>query len=144
MAAALKLSLTDVSCSGAYTGNFTTAQYPDQPPQFDALSASDRSRVAVGMGGNDRRLFGTLIGGCTEAGHEPYLGKGALQEAVLGVRQESRSKKISAPFEAALAQIHVLSPKAKVFVLGYPEITPAHGTCPGFDHLDGRRPEVVP
>jgi hypothetical protein len=32
--------------------------------------------------------------------------------------------------EAALAEIHVLSPKAKVFVVGYPEITPVSGYCP--------------
>ena len=35
--------------------------------------------------------------------------------------------------ETALKEIHVLAPKAKVFVLGYPEITPASGTCPGFE-----------
>jgi lactoylglutathione lyase len=30
----------------------------------------------------------------------------------------------------ALAEIHVLSPTAKVFVVGYPEITPLNGYCP--------------
>jgi len=35
-----------------------------------------------------------------------------------------------APYEAALAEVHVLAPKAKVFVVGYPEITPSHGSCP--------------
>lgn len=132
VAAALKLSLTDVSCSGAYTGNFTTAQYPDQPPQFDALSAGTEV-VSVGMGGNDHGVFGTLINGCTEAGtnhpQEKAPCKKQYSAFVKKAVEEDR-----APFEAALAQIHVLSPKAKVFVLGYPEITPAHGTCPGFDH----------
>jgi hypothetical protein len=32
--------------------------------------------------------------------------------------------------EAALAEIHVLAPNAKVFVVGYPDITPANGYCP--------------
>jgi hypothetical protein len=35
-----------------------------------------------------------------------------------------------APAETALARIHVLAPKAKVFVVGYPEITPLNGYCP--------------
>jgi hypothetical protein len=61
-AAALGLSLRDVSCSGATTENLTTtAQYSDQPPQFDALSASTQV-VSVGIGGNDKGLFlDTLI-----------------------------------------------------------------------------------
>jgi hypothetical protein len=32
--------------------------------------------------------------------------------------------------EAALAEIHRLAPNAKVFVAGYPDITPSHGYCP--------------
>ena len=48
VATALNLSLTDVSCSGAKTENFTVAQYGDQPPQFNALSASTEV-VTIGM-----------------------------------------------------------------------------------------------
>ncbi len=61
-AAALGLSLTDVSCSGATTENLTTtAQYPDQPRQFNSLSSSTQV-VSVGIGGNDKGLFlNTLI-----------------------------------------------------------------------------------
>src|SRR5579859_425288 len=33
----LNLSLHDVSCGGATVGDMTTAQSPDQPPQFNAL-----------------------------------------------------------------------------------------------------------
>src|SRR5271165_556434 len=64
VAAALKLSVTDVSCGGAKTENFTVAQYPHQPPQFDALTASTEV-VSLGMGGNDHNLFATLVLGCT-------------------------------------------------------------------------------
>ena len=62
---ALKLSLTDVSCGGAKTANFKLAQYPDQPPQFEALSESTEV-ISVGMGGNDNNVFGTLLQGCSE------------------------------------------------------------------------------
>jgi hypothetical protein len=130
VAAALGLSLTDVSCSGAYTGDFTMAQHPDQPPQFDALSAATEV-VSVGMSGNDHGLFGTLVNGCTEAGtshpNEKAPCKNQYSAFVKKTFEEDQ-----APFEAALAQIHVLAPKAKVFVVGYPEITPRHGKCAGF------------
>jgi GDSL-like Lipase/Acylhydrolase family len=132
VASALGLSLTDVSCSGADTEDFTVAQYPDQPPQFDALTPSTKV-VTLGMGGNDHDLFGTLVEGCTFLDYVEGLGTGnvgapceehfeALVTAVL--------KEDVGPAEAALAKIHVLAPKAKVFVVGYPEITPLNGYCP--------------
>ena len=67
IASALNLSLTDVSCGGAKTEDFTVAQYPDQPPQFDALSPSTEV-VSVGMGGNDNNLFVSLLADCTKIG----------------------------------------------------------------------------
>ncbi len=132
VAAALKLSLTDVSCGGAKTENFTVAQYPDQPPQFDALGESTEV-VSLGMGGNDQNLFGTLVQGCTEAGifHKDQIAP-CKKEYSAFVRKAFEEDK--APYEAALREIHVLSPKAKVFVVGYPEITPAEGTCAGFEY----------
>jgi GDSL-like Lipase/Acylhydrolase family len=132
VAAALKLSLTDVSCGGAKTENFTVAQYPDQPPQFDALSETTEV-VSLGMGGNDNNLFGTLVQGCTEQGLFHPTEKAPCRKKYAAFVKESFEGD-KAPFEAALREIHVLSPKAKVFVVGYPEITPAEGTCAGFEY----------
>jgi hypothetical protein len=128
VASVLRLSLTDVSCSGAKTENFTVAQFPDQPPQFNALSASTKV-VTVGMGGNDHNLFGTLVGGCTalDIGH-PNVGA-PCQEHFEAFVTKAFEENV-APQEAALAEIHVLAPHAKVFVVGYPEITPVNGYCP--------------
>jgi GDSL-like Lipase/Acylhydrolase family len=124
----LGLSLTDVSCSGAKTENFTTAQFPDQPPQFNALSPSTRV-VTVGMGGNDHNLFATLVGGCTALDiGRPNVGAPCqehFEAFVIKTFEES-----AGPQEAAFAEIHVLAPKAKVFIVGYPEITPLNGYCP--------------
>jgi GDSL-like Lipase/Acylhydrolase family len=128
VAAALKLSLTDVSCGGARTENFTVAQYPDQPPQFDALGESTEV-VSLGMGGNDGGLFGTLLLGCTETDINTP-GKAPCKEKYQGFVTKTFEED-KAPYEAALAEIHVLAPKAKVFVVGYPEITPQHGGCTG-------------
>ena len=128
----LGLSLTDVSCSGAKTENFTVAQYPDQPPQFNALKPTTKV-VTVGMGGNDFNVFGTLVGGCT-AIDGPWLAThgnvGAPCQAALESFVQSALSADVAPSNAALAQIRALSPNAKVFVVGYPEITPANGFCP--------------
>ncbi len=127
-AAALKLSLTDVSCGGAKTENFTVAQYPNQPPQFDALSMSTEV-ISVGMGGNDNNLFVSLVAGCTatDAGR-PNIG--APCEKKFAAFVNTTFEKDLPPREKALEEIHALSPKAKVFIVGYPEITPQNGYCP--------------
>jgi len=128
VATALKLSLTDVSCSGAKTEDFTVAQFPDQPPQFDALKPTTEI-VTVGMGGNDHNLFGTLVAGCTalDAG-KPNEGA-PCREAYEGFVTKTFEEDIG-PSEEALREIHKLSPKAKVYVVAYPEITPINGYCP--------------
>lgn len=128
VAAALRLSLTDVSCSGAKTEDFTVAQYPNQPPQFDALKPTTEI-VTVGMGGNDHNLFATLLAGCTalDAGR-PNEGA-PCREAYEGFVTKTLQEDIG-PAEEALREIHTLSPKAKVYVVAYPEITPINGYCP--------------
>ena len=128
VAAALNLSLNDVSCSGAKTENFTVAQHEDQPPQFNALSPSTEV-VTIGMGGNDHNLFGTLLKGCTEAdffvGNVGTPCKKFFAKFVKQVQAEDLG-----PAEEALKEVHKLAPSAKVFVVGYPEIAPTEGYCP--------------
>jgi hypothetical protein len=135
VASALYFSLTDVSCSGAKTIDFTTEQFPTfTPPQFNALTAKTNV-VSLGMGGNDFNLFGTLLEKCTIIDYySGYLAThgnvGApCQEALEPLVQSDLNGDV-APSNEALAQIRALSPKAKVFVVGYPEITPLNGFCP--------------
>jgi lysophospholipase L1-like esterase len=52
VAAKLKLSLVDVSCSGATTANVLTTSQSTNPPQIDAVT-SDTSLVTFTVGGND-------------------------------------------------------------------------------------------
>jgi hypothetical protein len=128
VASALKLSLTDVSCGGAKTENFTVAQYPNQPPQFNALAPSTEV-VSVGMGGNDHNLFISLLADCTatDAG-QPNVGAPCEAKYASFVKQTFEED--LAPREQALAELRALSPTAKVFIVGYPEITPEDGYCP--------------
>jgi hypothetical protein len=132
----LDLSLTDVSCGGAKTENFEKEQVlsspPNNPPQFNALSAST-DVVSLGMGGNDFNAFGTLVFECTtiDSGWLKEHGNvGAPCKATLEKFIQTVLVADIAPSEAALAGIRERSPDAKVFVVGYPEITPANGFCP--------------
>lgn len=125
-ATALGLSLHDVSCSGATTGDFTEAQYSDQPPQFNALSSST-GVVTVGIGGNDNNLF---IGTLATCGAEDLIFPfGTPCKATYGNKLSEEIKADGPVVGAALHQIHVLSPSAKVLVVGYPDILPQSGNC---------------
>ncbi len=126
-AAALGLSLTDVSCSAATTENLTTtAQYPDQPRQFNALSSSTQV-VSVGIGGNDKGLFlNTLI---TCGAEDLVFPFGTPCKNTYGHKLAEEIAEDGPVVGAALAQIHVISPSAQIFVVGYPDILPQSGNC---------------
>jgi hypothetical protein len=128
VAAALELSLDDVSCGGASRLNFTNAQFTGQPPQFDALAATTQV-VSVGMGGNDNGFFGRLYNGCTETDSGDERNRGAPCKHTYGQAEAGAIKEDKRPYTEVLAEIHELAPGAKVFVLGYPEITPQAGIC---------------
>ncbi len=127
-ASALGLSLTDVSCSGATTANLTTtAQYSDQPPQENALSAST-GVVSVGIGGNDNGLFGETLVAC---GSEDLVTFGLLNlcKATYGNKLAEEIEADGPVVGGALAEISERSPAALVFVVGYPDILPQKGKC---------------
>jgi GDSL-like Lipase/Acylhydrolase family len=126
-AGALSLSLRDVSCSGATTANLTSeAQYADQPPQLDALSSSTQV-VSVGIGGNDKGLFlNTLI---TCGAEDLVFPFGTPCKDTYGSKLAEEIKEDAPVVGAAIAEIHTLSPSAKVFVVGYPDILPQSGNC---------------
>jgi hypothetical protein len=126
-ASALGLSLRDVSCSGATTANLTSeAQYADQPPQLDALSSSTQV-VSVGIGGNDKGLFlNTLIVCGAEDLVFPF---GTPCKDTYGHKLAEEIAEDGPVVGAAFHEIHTLSPSAKVFVVGYPDILPQSGNC---------------
>lgn len=132
-AGALGLALEDVSCSGASRLDFTQAQYPSQPPQFDALS-EDTEVVSVSMGGNDNRIFDRLATGCAATDESDTADRGAPCKKAYGKEEAAAISSDLAPYIEALARIHALAPHAKVFVVGYPALASATG--PGcFDSM---------
>jgi len=126
-ASALSLSLRDVSCSGATTENVaSSAQYPDQPPQVGALSTATQV-VSLGIGGNDKGLFlNTLL---TCGAEDLIFPFGTPCKNTYGNSLAEGIEADGPIVGAALAQIHSLSPQAKVFVVGYPDILPQSGNC---------------
>jgi hypothetical protein len=128
VAAALGLSLQNVTCSGASRLDFTGAQHEDQPPQFGALSAATEV-VTVSMGGNDNGLYSGIVSTCThtDEGHggvrTPFCKKQIASAANSAIKGDT------GPYTEALAQIRVLAPDAKVFVVGYPDFFPRTGSC---------------
>jgi hypothetical protein len=127
-AGALGPSLTDVSCGGATVGDLTSSQYPGVPPQFSALTPAT-SVVTLGIGGNDNNTFITAVVGCAVLDVLDVLDIGTPCKDVYG-NSFARSIASDAPhIAAALRGIHGLSPQAKVFVIGYPDILPQSGNC---------------
>jgi hypothetical protein len=127
-ASALGLSLTDVSCGGATVGDMTSSQYPGVPPQFSALSSST-SVVTLGIGGNDNNTFITAVLGCAALDVLDVLNIGTPCEDVYGNTFANSIASDAPNIAAAIQGIHSLSPRAKVFVVGYPDILPQSGGC---------------
>lgn len=124
VAPVIGLPLRDVSCSGAETGDMTSAQGVTpgpNPPQFDALDAGT-TVVTLQIGGNDIG-FSSLAESC----FSPVPQGTPCQDANVVNGQDQVSQRIAeaAPkVAAAVAGIHTRAPNARVFVLGYPAIVP--------------------
>ena len=135
VATALDLALTDVTCSGATTNDMWENQgvSPEEqfyeygrdygytgtdgnPPQLDALSA-DTDVVTLQIGGNDIGFLG-LAETCAQGAID---GTGCT-EAVAAEKPFDRIETLDSKIGRVLTEIHVRSPKAKVYVLGYPGI----------------------
>ncbi|MFJ8440542.1 SGNH/GDSL hydrolase family protein [Kitasatospora griseola] len=128
---------TDVSCSGARTGDLTSAQRTDNgvnPPQLDALGPATRL-VTVGIGGNDAGFLDVLgrcalenvrynlIGGNSDAPCRSYYTTGAGRGEVQRKVQDTGER-----LTTALGEVKRRSPQARIFLIGYPALLPQDPT----------------
>ncbi|HYU83588.1 MAG TPA: SGNH/GDSL hydrolase family protein [Kribbellaceae bacterium] len=121
-------SLTDVTCGGAQTKDFTSSQYLGVAPQFDALSAGT-DLVTLTIGGNDANVFISAIAACGTAGLTT-LGFGHPCQTIYGSYFDDQIDAIVAPNVAkSLVALKEKAPNARVAILGYPWILPASGGC---------------
>jgi lysophospholipase L1-like esterase len=126
-------SLTDVSCSGASTRNTFSPQVGQSgtvPPQFDALKPGT-DLVTIGLGGNDGRLFGGVLGKCVQIAHTDPAGAPCQTafDAEDPQLLDTTFAKIERNIAAVVDGVHQRSPQARVLVVGYPQIIPESGTC---------------
>jgi hypothetical protein len=102
-----------------------------KPPQFDALT-EDTDLVTLGIGGNDFNLFGTLVGTCAQLRSSDPTGSPCSDRYSDGASDELTQQldDIRSHVAATVAGIRARAPKAKVVVVGYPQIIPSRGSCP--------------
>ena len=127
-------TLVDVSCVGADSTSMIGVQETGRgamPAQFDALS-EQTDLVTVGIGGNDNDLFGTLVGVCSQLRESDPTGNPCEQRLTSdgGNRLTRDLRTIRGHVEAVVTGIRDRAPKARVIVVGYPQILPPSGTCP--------------
>jgi lysophospholipase L1-like esterase len=126
-ATAFGAQLTDVSCSGATTKEFGTAQTTDagvNPPQYSALAKTTKL-VTVGIGGNDIG-FSEIVRTCLSA--TPF-GSPCKDHYTAGGTDELRARinALGGKLATVLKEVHRRSPSARVALVGYPSVLPASG-----------------
>ncbi|CAL9596604.1 Lipase 2 [Streptomyces sp. enrichment culture] len=155
IAARTGAALTDVTCGGARTEDFSTAQYPGVPPQLDAVRSGTRL-VTLTIGGNDNDTFIGALLACGTAGLATG-GHGSPCKTLYGSTFADRIDGSTYPaVKAALEKIRAKAPGARVAVLGYPWILPpaaepscyakmpiASGDVPYLRGIQARLNEVV-
>lgn len=119
--------LTDVSCSGAKTRDFSAPQAVQggpNPPQYDALGAGTRL-VTVGIGGNDIG-FGEIVQNCVSP--TPF-GTPCRDRYVRDGHDElaARIDDLGDRLDDVLDEVHHRAPDAQVLLVGYPSVLPVEG-----------------
>ncbi|MBL4573748.1 MAG: SGNH/GDSL hydrolase family protein [Gammaproteobacteria bacterium] len=118
IAAALDLSLTDVSCNGATTANILNTPQGDASPQIDAVSR-DTALVTVTIGGNDIRFTSSTFACAGKAPDEhctANLDQAAISEAV---------KQLPAELGTMLDAVKAKAPQAHIVLVTYPRVFPS-------------------
>lgn len=136
--------LVDRSCSGADTSHLLTPQDTGEasvPPQLDALTPGT-DLVTVGIGGNDFDLFGNLMGWCTRLRDRDPTGspcRDAAQQPGGDVYLRALPR-LRDHVADAVREIRRRAPRARVLVVGYPQIVPPGTGCAALPFADGDVP----
>ena len=141
VAAALGAPLTNASCESAGVKDMTAAQRTGigtNPPQLNAL-ASDDSLVVLTLGGDDIG-FTHVLDECMELSFtDPWGSPCRAHYSGGGTDQLAALVKAETPkMTAVLADIAARAPRARIVVVGYPDLFPLSGGCwPAVPITDG-------
>jgi lysophospholipase L1-like esterase len=132
VAAALGAPLTDESCASAGVADMTAAQKTDlgtNAPQLNAL-APDDSLVLLTLGGDDLG-FMNVLDKCMELSFtDPWGSPCEAHYTQGGTDQLAAAVRAEAPRMAAvLAAIAARAPRARIVLVGYPDLFPLSGGC---------------
>lgn len=131
--------LTDVTCGGAQTKDYFSAQFPGVAPQLDAVHRGTQL-VTMTIGGNDDNTFIDSIAECGAAGLST-LGKGSPCKDRYGASFAHDIRHRTYPaLVRALKAVRAKAPHARVAILGYPWILPRTVGC--FDKMPVARGDV--
>jgi lysophospholipase L1-like esterase len=121
-------SFTDVTCSGATTSDFFSAQAPGVAPQLDALN-KDTRLVTMTIGGNDEDVFADSFFGCVSVSLASGSIFGNPCQQTFGDTFDRQILTQTFPnLIHALTAVRAAAPRATVVILGYPTILPAVGS----------------
>jgi lysophospholipase L1-like esterase len=132
VAKALGAPLTDAACASAGVKNMTEAQptyLGTNPPQLSALAPDDRM-VLLTLSGDDMGFL-NVIKECvalsfTQPWGSPcaaHYTKGGTDQLAAGVTAEGPK------MSQVLTEIAVRAPRARIVVVGYPDVFPQSGGC---------------
>lgn len=132
VASALKAPLVDAACGGAGVQYMTGAQQTNlgtNPPQLNALASGD-SVVMLTLSGDDLGFWSTLDT-CMELSVTDLFGSPCERHFTSGGTDQLAARVIAETekFTAVLAAIRARAPRARVLVVGYPDLFPQRGGC---------------
>ncbi|MEV4257621.1 SGNH/GDSL hydrolase family protein [Spirillospora sp. NPDC049652] len=128
LAASLRARLTDVSCTGADTGDMTHPQFTAtgfNRAQLDAVTR-DTDLVTLGVGGNDIGFTQMVVTCATESLRAPL---GAPCARHYGTSIDKQIAKTAPKVAKVLRGIHTRAPHARVLLVGYTRILPDTTGC---------------
>jgi lysophospholipase L1-like esterase len=124
VAAALHLTLDDVSCSGAVTADAINTPQGSQPPQINAVTARTRL-VTMTIGGNDVGYIATAIS-CGS-------GTNSCVESVNPAHLSVEFQALPQSLTTLIDLIRSKAPAATVILVAYPRLVPP-GACPALNY----------
>lgn len=136
VAASLDVTITDVSCSGAVTGNMFTSQVfatRTRPPQFQALQPGT-DLVTVGIGANDFQFFSRMMVLCLSLADEDPKGAPCMEHNRTPKGRDRLARNlhtIDQRVTEVVRGIQSHAPHARVLTVGYPQLLPEEGACRG-------------
>ena len=126
LAAALHYALTDVSCSGAKTKDFTGSQKVGVGPQFAALTKATKL-VTVSIGANNNLISSVLFLNCTYVRFENPTGSPCRNQTATWAA--SAFTQLEPQLVSTYQAIRQRAPNARIIVVGYPQILGNSGAC---------------